>query len=121
MKASEVNGVIRNFFKNNNIKFGSVAELLGISKSNLTERFNSPRSFTLDEFMLMYARYGDNFGLAVMNHYGAQMLYLGKIRKLIGLMSDLELLFKLVKDKNKDVFEIIGQIEEGIKHIDKSR
>jgi len=104
MKTSTVNLVIKRYFKENKIKLGEVAELLKISQSNLTERLNSKRAITIDEFMILYSHYGDNFGLSVMAHYRAKMLYLEKIGILIDHMSELKLLYSQVRKKSDDIF-----------------
>ena len=98
---------------------GDVAELLGISQSNLTERLHSSRAITLDEFMLLYATYGDNFGVNVMRNYGAKMLYMEKIRQLLQLMDELQDLYVEVRDKSEEIFEITGQIEKGMRKINR--
>jgi hypothetical protein len=114
MKTSTVNLVIKRYFKENKTKLGEVANLLHISQSNLTERLNSTRAITIDEFMILYSHYGDNFGLAVMSHYGAQMLYLEKIRNLIGHMGVLKTLYAKVREKSDEIFALLGEIEMGM-------
>ena len=118
METSAVNLVIKKYFKENKIKFGEVASLLGISQSNLTERLNSTRAITIDEFMILYGYYGDNFGINVMGHYGAKMLYLEKIKFLIHHMSELKELYADVREKSDVIFNILGEIEKGMKKID---
>lgn len=114
MKTSTVNLEIKRYFKENKIKLGEVANLLEISQSNLTERLNSTRAITMDEFMILYCYYGDNFGLTVMAHYGAKMLYLEKIRNLIQHMSELKILYGKVRERSDDIFALLGEIELGM-------
>ena len=117
MKTCTANLVIKKYFKENKIKLGDVANLLGISQSNLTERLNSSRAITIDEFMILYSYFGDNFGIAVMAHYGAKMLYLEKIKDLISHMSELKELYVKVRKKSDYIFEILGEIEIGMSKI----
>jgi plasmid maintenance system antidote protein VapI len=117
MKTSTVNLVIKKYFKENKIKLGEVAELLDISQSNLTERLNSTRAITIDEFMILYGQYGDNFGLSIMSHYGAKMLYLEKIRILISHMSELKNLYGMVRATSEDIFDLLDEIESGMNEI----
>ena len=117
MKTSAINLVIKRYFKENKIKLGEVAELLDISQSNLTERLNSTRAITIDEFMILYSHYGDNFGLTIMAHYRAKMLYLEKIRTLIGHMSELKMLYGQVRNKSDDIFALLDEIEFGMKKL----
>jgi len=114
MKTSAINLVIKRYFKENKIKLGEVADLLEISQSNLTERLNSTRAITMDEFIILYSHYGDNFGLTVMSHYGAKMLYLEKIRNLIQHMSELKNLYVKVRERSDDIFALLGEIEMGM-------
>jgi len=117
MKTSSVNITIKKFFKENKIKLGEVANLLGISQSNLTERLNSPRAITIDEFMILYSHYGDNFGITVITHYRAKMLYLEKIKTLIDHMGELKGMYAMVRAKSEDIFSLLGEIEEGMNRI----
>ena len=117
MKTSAVNLVIKKYFKENKIKLGEVANLLGISQSNLTERLNSTRAITIDEFMILYSHYGDNFGINVMGHYGAKMLYLEKIKFLIHQMAELKDLYAMVRERSDVIFNILEEVEKGMKKI----
>ncbi len=117
MKTARVNILIREYFKENKIKLMEVANLLGISQSNLTERLNSSRAITIDEFMLLYSTYGDDFGINIMKHYGAKMLYLEKIKMLLRHMDELQDLYVEVRDKSEEIFGIISQIERGMNKI----
>ena len=117
MKTSTVNLIIKKYFKENKIKLGDVANLLGISQSNLTERLNSTRAIPIDEFMILYGHYGDLFGITVMAHYGAKMLYLEKIRALILHMDELKVLYATVREKSDIIFNILDEIERGMNEI----
>lgn len=109
-----INKKIKEFFRKNKIKFKEVSNLLNISQSNLTERLNSTRSITLDEFFTLYEHYGDEFAMIVMKHYGSRMLFLEKIKRLIRITNELKTTYEDVRTKNEEVFSVLKHIEEGI-------
>ena len=111
---SEINNVIKEYFRINKIKLKEVATHLNTSPSNLTERLNSSRAFTLDEFFTLYNAYGDGFAMAVMAHYNSRMLFLESIQELIGYYKELRELYSRVRGINDNVFGILNEIEKGI-------
>ena len=117
MKTSAVNLIIKKYFKENKIKLGEVAGLLSISQSNLTERLNSTRAITIDEFMILYCNYGDDFGISIMLYYGTKMFYLEKLRMLLKHMNELKGLYEDVRQKSDNIFDILGEIEKGMNKI----
>ena len=114
MKTSAVNLVIKQYFKENKITLREVAEHLGMSQSNLTERLSSSRSITLDESFKLYKLYGDSAAIAVMRHYNSSMVCLEKIKELIAHYDELQDLFSKVRIKNEKVFEILNDIDSEI-------
>jgi transcriptional regulator with XRE-family HTH domain len=113
-KMNKINTIIREYFRNNKIKLKDVAQLLNTSQSNLSERLNSKRSITLDEFFTLYGYYGDNFAITVMEHYGSRMLFLEQIKELITITNQLKPIYNEVREKNEKVFQLLGGIEKGI-------
>lgn len=111
---TNINSVIKDYFKKNKIRLREVADHLGMSPSNLTERLNSTRAITLDEFFYLYGIYGDGFAITIMGHYKSRMLFLERIKELIAYNHELKDLYAKVKDKNKEVFKILNDIESGI-------
>lgn len=111
---NEINTIIREYFKKNKIKLKEVARLLNTSQSNLSERLNSKRSITLDEFFILYTQFGDNFAITVMEHYGSRMLFLERIKDLIAIADQLKTIYNEVREKNEQVFGILDDIEKGI-------
>ena len=100
--------------ENNKVKMKDVSEHLNISQSNLTERLNSKRSITLDEFFILYQVYGDAFAITVMQHYGSRMLFLEKIKRLIEITNELKSTYEDVRNKNEEVFATLYDIKKGI-------
>lgn len=111
---NEVNTIIKAYFRKHKIKLKDVALLLSTSQSNLSERLNSKRSITLDEFFILYEHYGDSFAITVMQHYGSRMLFLERIKDLIVITDQLKILYNDVRDKNEQVFGILNDIDKGI-------
>lgn len=111
---TNINGVIKDYFKKNQIRLREVADHLGMSPSNLTERLNSTRAITLDEFFYLYGIYGDGFAITIMSHYKSRMLFLERIKELIAYNHELQDLHGKVRDMNKEVFKILNDIESGI-------
>ena len=109
-----INTTIKAYFKNNKIKFKDISDQLNMSQSNLSERLNSNRSITLDEFFILYKNYGDGFAMAVMQHYNSRMLFLERIKQLIKITDDLKGIHEQVKNKNEEVVEILEEIDFGI-------
>lgn len=111
---TNINGVIKDYFKKNQIRLREVADHLRMSPSNLTERLNSTRAITLDEFFYLYGIYGDGFAITIMSHYKSRMLFLERIKELIAYNHELQDLHGKVRDMNKEVFKILNDIESGI-------
>ena len=111
---THINSVIKNYFKKNKIRLREVADQLGMSPSNLTERLNSTRAITLDEFFHLYEIYGDGFAITIMSHYKSRMLFLERIKELIAYNHELQDMYAKVRDMNKEVFRILNDIESGI-------
>ena len=87
---------------------------MGMSPSNLTERLNSTRAITLDEFFNLYEIYGDGFAITIMSHYRSRMLFLERIKELIAYNHELQDMYSKVRNMNKEVFRILSDIESGI-------
>ncbi len=112
--STHINIVIKDYFKKNKIRLREVADHLGMSPSNLTERLNSTRAITLDEFFNLYEIYGDGFAITIMSHYRSRMLFLERIKELIAYNHELQDMYSKVRNMNKEVFRILSDIESGI-------
>ena len=83
---NNINQTIKDYFKKRGIPLRSVAKILEISQSNLTNRLNSERSITTDELFKLINNYGDHLGFVVMKHYGQKVPFESKYIKLIEML-----------------------------------
>lgn len=109
-----INSIIKEYFKNNKVKFKDVSVLLNMSQSNFSERLNSKRSFTLDECSILYDHYGDEFAIKLIEHYNPGTLVLVKVNQLIKIVDELKGIEKEEGTKNDRVFDVIEQIDHMI-------
>ena len=103
-----INTIIKEYFKNNKIKFKDISDQLNMSQSNLSERLSSNRSITLDEFFTLYDYHGDEFAIKIIQHYKAEPFVLVKVKQLIKIKDALKQL------ENDQVHKIIDEIDRMI-------
>lgn len=110
MEIAGINIVVRDYLKKNKIKFGEVAEALGMSQSNFSERLRSTRSLSLDEFMVLYKMCGSSFAGEMMAYYKMPLMFQNELKEITEILMWLKPVYKQVLEKNNRVFEIIEQI-----------
>lgn len=109
-----INLVIRAYFKKNKIKLKDISAHLNISQSNLSERLNSKRSITLDQFFTLYKIYGDSFAIAVTQHYKSKIVFLEKIMHLTQISDELKAMHIAIHNKNNEVCDILEEMDQEI-------